>query len=108
MILQRARNTTVDDVDVRGCTAQLRAAQYQHVNILRVLADHGANVNLADRQGNTALGLAVRKLPPNARPRDPDPDGARQLATVRALLRLGAGTFPPGPRATLLLFTPFS
>jgi hypothetical protein len=93
ILLQRARNTIVDQLSTVGVTAQILAAQYHHVDILQVLADHGANVSLADRQGNTALILAVAKLDPNARPRDLDPDGARQLATVTALIRLGAGTW---------------
>ena len=42
--------------------------------------------------------LEVEALPPTAPPRDPDPDGARQISTVMALLQLGAGTVSPrGP-----------
>jgi len=41
------------------------------------------------------LRLAIRPIPRGASVvRHPDPDGARQVATVRALLRLGAGTLP--------------
>ena len=55
--------------------------------------------NLADRQGNTALCLAVAPIPADERPRDPDPHGARQLATVKALLQLDAGSLLPAPPA---------
>jgi len=99
LMLKRARNTTVDHTNAHGDTAQLLSAQYHHVNILGVLADHGANVNLADRQGNTALCLAVAPIPADERPRDPDPHGARQLATVKALLQLDAGSLLPAPPA---------
>ena len=76
------------------------AALYHHADIIRVLADRNADMNLMTSQWRTtALSLAVMPDPadPDPRappPRDPDPDGARQLATVRALLRLGAGTHP--------------
>ena len=43
----------------------------------------------------TPLRLAVGQIAPSADPqRDHDPDRARQLGTVKALLRLGAGTLP--------------
>ena len=97
MILQRARNTTLDYADAQGYTAQHMAAHYHHADILWLLADRGANVNLVDRRGNTALGLAVAPNPPGAPPRDLDPDGARQFATVHALLQLNSGTMPRAP-----------
>ena len=97
MILQRARNTTVDHVSAIGFTALSMAAQYHHAGVLRVLADHGANVHFATGRGDTALGLAVRKVPLDGRPRDPDPDGTRTFTTVRALHQLGAGTSRPPP-----------
>jgi hypothetical protein len=106
MILARARNTSVDYADAQGFNAQLVAAMYHHADILQLLADRGANVNLlADRRGTTALRLAVEQIEPDSTPRDPDPDGTRQVATVKALFQLGAGTLPPrsprAPRATL-------
>ena len=96
MILDRARNTNVDYP--QGFTAQLSAALYHHADIIRLLADRGANVNLATRAGGTALCLALAPIPPGALPRDPDPDGTRQVNTVIALLQLDAGTLPPAPR----------
>ena len=105
MILQRARNTPVDYANARGFTAQIMAAQYHHVDIVRLLADCGANVNLATRRGNTAIHLAVAPFSPDDHPRDPDPDGARQLATVKALLELDAGTSPRPPPRPLLTWT---
>jgi hypothetical protein len=60
-------------------------------------------VNLAATAAvGTALRLAVLNIHPDAQPRDADPDGARKLSTVRALLRLGAGTLPTAPHATRL------
>ena len=81
--------------NAHGYTAQLEAAQYHHADILRLLADRGANVNVTERY--TPLGVAVSPIHPDDPPRDPDPYGARYVATVRALLRLGAGTLPPQP-----------
>jgi hypothetical protein len=95
IILQRAPNTTVGDDDTQGLTPHIVASQNHHADIVQLLADHGANVNLANRRGFTALCLAVEKSSPDKNVRSPDPDGARQLATVKALLRLGAGTLPP-------------
>ena len=104
MILERARNTTLDYANAQGFTAHIVAALYQHADSLRLLlADCGANVNLTDRQGNTALTHAVAQIHCDAIPRDPDPDNARQVATVKALLQLGAGPLPRRtPRSTLL------
>jgi len=108
VILERARNTTLDYANTQGYTAQLVAVQYQHADILRLLADRGANVNLADGLGNTALIHAVSRIHPDSRPRDPDPDGVRQTDTVMALLQLGAGTLLlHTPRATLFFNTTF-
>ena len=52
----------------------------------------------------TALHYAVQPVQDprtNADPRGLNPDGARQIAAVRALLRLGAGTLPIPP-ATII------
>jgi len=96
MILERAPNTSVKYANARGITAQLLAALYHHVDILRLLADRGANVNLANQRRCTPLRFAVAQMmSPNGLPRDPDPDGTRQVATVKALLQLGADTLPP-------------
>jgi len=100
MILQRARNTPVDYANARGFTAQLLAVQYHHAGILSPLVGRGANVNLATRRGDTALNLAVSQIHEDDRPRDPDHDGARQAATVKVLLQLGASTLPPRPLPT--------
>jgi len=91
MILERAPNTSVDYADARGITALHGAAQWCHFGILRLLADCGADLNFAV-QGCTPLCLVLEVVPFDALapPRDP----ARQLITVRALLRLGAGTLP--------------
>ena len=107
MILERAPNTKVDYADAVGFTALFVAAVYHHADILRLLADRCANVSVTSQRRTTPLRHAVEDFPHMLPPRDPDPDGARQLSTVRALLRLGAGTLPsprpspPCPRATL-------
>ena len=95
MILDRAPNTAVDYVGAFGATALMAAAQNHHAEILRLLAGRGANVSFDVQRQNTPLRLAVVPIPHGFPPRDPDLDGARQLATVKALLRLGAGTMPP-------------
>jgi len=94
MMLDRVRNTTVNDANETGLTAHIIAAQYHDADMVRVLADRGANVNLTTRKGYTALCLAVAPIYPPDPPRAPDPGGSRQVATVKALLRLGAGKLP--------------
>jgi hypothetical protein len=112
MLLERAPNTPVDYVDANGGTALAATAQFHHADILRLLADRCASsVNVADQWRETPLHLAVGEI--NGPPRDPDPEGAQQLATVRVLLRLGAGTLrfpaspsqPPRPRGTFFEIT---
>jgi len=91
MILERAPNTSVDYADAHGITALHGAAQWCHFGILRLLADRGADLNLRV-QGCTPRSLVLEVMPFDALapPRGP----AQQLITVRALLRLGAGTLP--------------
>jgi len=102
MLLARAPNTLVDYANAMGFTALLAAAQYHHADILRLLADRGANVCLhVGQQGCTPLRLAVGETHPDEPPRGPDPGGERQLATVRVLLRLGAGTLTSPPHRPL-------
>jgi hypothetical protein len=96
MILKRAPRTAVDHMLATGATALLMAALYHNFDILGILADGGANLNFTNQWRTSALFLAVDILPV-APFRGSDPDGARQIATVRELLRLGAGTLPPGP-----------
>jgi ankyrin repeat protein len=85
----------VDYVNADGDTALYLAAEYHHADILRLLADRGGNVNFLGQQRTTPLRAAVLQVHADAPPRDPDPDGARQLTTVKALLRLDAGTLAP-------------
>jgi len=108
MMLVRAPNTAVDYMSSNGYTALLAVAQYHHADIVRLLTDRGSNVNATDlKRRTTPLGVAVTQLNLDASPRDPDPDGARQLATVSALLQLGASTLPPCPSDTAALAQPF-
>ena len=44
----------------RGMTALLFAAQHGHDDVVRVLLEHGADATAKDRNGRTALDLAVR------------------------------------------------
>jgi len=97
MILERALDTDVDYKDEDGATALLAAAQYHHVHILRLLADHGGNVNHLNKWRETALRGAVSTLHPDDLTRDPRGARQRQFDTVQALLRLGAGTLPSSP-----------
>jgi ankyrin repeat protein len=93
MILERAPNTSVDHADLSRGTALIMAAQFNHADIVRLLVDCGAIVDTRGLRGATSLREAVV-----GSRGDPDPDGARQVATVRALLRLDASTLPPGPQ----------
>jgi hypothetical protein len=80
------------------------ASDSNNADTVRLLASLGADVNHTSPRGETPLRVAAGRIPPSRNPRadlqpprpprDPDPDGARQLATVRALLQLGAGTLP--------------
>jgi ankyrin repeat protein len=97
IILDLAPNTTVDVADERGDTAPIMAARLHHTDIVRLLAGHGANVNCVDPRGGTALFLAVLPNYADDRPHDPDLNGVRQVSTVRALLRFGAGKLPRTP-----------
>jgi ankyrin repeat protein len=96
MLLARAPNTAVDQMDMMNVTALLTAALYHNADTIRVLADYGADVNfLAPGQLRfTPLRCTVGPIQPGAPPRRPDPDGERGAAAVRALLRLGAGSSP--------------
>jgi ankyrin repeat protein len=95
LILDRAPNTAVDHATAIGDTAATVAAQYYHVETLQLLADRGANINVVGKLRSTPLRLAVGRINvDDPQQRDPDPKGARQLTTARALLRLGAGTQP--------------
>ena len=111
-ILALAPNTTVDQPDARGFTALSMATLYHHAVVLRLLVAHGANLHFAGPRGDPPLRLSFEKIHPDGRPRDPDPDGARQIAIVRALLRLGAGTLPPHipapPRNLFNKYFPFT
>jgi hypothetical protein len=61
MILERAPNTTVDYAVASGCTALLHAARYHHREIVRVLADRGADVNYPGKgQGLTIVPLSAQ------------------------------------------------
>ena len=108
IMLERARNTAVDYVDAQPvpATAMMTACQFHHVGIIRLLAARGANVNVnlnftcqLGQRRQTLLSIALLPMCSNGVPislaeslRDPDP-GA-ELATVRELLQLGAGTLP--------------
>jgi hypothetical protein len=102
MILERTPDSAIDSREAtHGGTALGAAAYFHHADILELLADRGAKVNLLGIQLDTPLHLAVGLIHPDEYPRDPDPDGARQVTTVKSLLRLGAGTKPlkaPLPR----------
>jgi ankyrin repeat protein len=102
-----APNTDVNYANAMGDTALIMAAQYHHADILRLLADRGASLIFTGQRrfthrggdsriegpgGFTPLHLAVAPIRPGEPRRNPDPDGARQIASVRALLRLSAGT----------------
>jgi ankyrin repeat protein len=105
MILERAPNTAVDYANSRGVTALMKAAHFRHSEIIRLLADRGADVSRVNWQRVTALRLAVTLLspPPLGDTESPrrDPDPGAELATVRALLQLGACTLPtPAPFLT--------
>ena len=45
----------------RGKTALMLAAGRGHVEVLKVLVDKGASIDLIDLDGDSALGIAVKK-----------------------------------------------
>jgi ankyrin repeat protein len=49
----------VDEKDIDGKTGFLYAAQNNHVSILELLKEEGADINVNDIYGNNALGLAI-------------------------------------------------
>jgi hypothetical protein len=101
---------SIPEEEAGGGAALLVAAQFHHANVVEQLAVCGANVNInggpEHHQRATPLCLAVSPIHPDLPPRDPDPNGARQLNTVCTLLRLGAGTLPCPPRLPLCPCTP--
>ena len=103
MTPERAPKTSLDHVNANDVAALIIAAKFHHFDIVRVLAHSGASLNFANQHQFTPLRVAVGVVHADEPPRDPDPDGARQIATVNALLRLGAGTLPPPPPPPLLL-----
>eukprot|EP01108_Squamamoeba_japonica_P000752 TRINITY_DN1271_c0_g1_i1.p2 TRINITY_DN1271_c0_g1~~TRINITY_DN1271_c0_g1_i1.p2 ORF type:complete len:123 (+),score=60.40 TRINITY_DN1271_c0_g1_i1:61-429(+) len=67
---------------VRGSTPLQQAADYGHVELIRYLAQKGADVNAKDNFGNTALLNAVYE---------------GHTGAVKELLKLGANTSVKGP-----------
>ena len=100
--MERAPKTAVDYAGRNCGPALLFAAGGHHAGVIPLLADRGANMNIMTGQTAspvkyTPLRVAVGATAPGGRPRNPDPDGTREVATVRALLRHGAGMPPPAP-----------
>ena len=58
-LLARSEEVEVDAADERGYTALVLAAQGGHVEAIEALVAQGAEVNVADKAGNTALMTAV-------------------------------------------------
>jgi ankyrin repeat protein len=72
MILERAPNTAVDDVDGErggGVTPLMAAAGFHHADVLRQLAERGANINSTDAM----FMLCGRQQPPEREPPSPRP-----------------------------------
>ena len=68
----------VDPPDAWGQTPLMRACQNSHINAVRLLLQRGGNVNLRDRNGCTALYLAVEGFG------EEDPALLRLLLSYRA------------------------
>ena len=77
MILERAPSNSLDYVGAHGATALRLAARYHHVDIVRLLADCGANVNRAGHRGSTpsTKRARLRSASPagSAMPKSPSP-----------------------------------
>jgi ankyrin repeat protein len=69
-----------------GTTALHMAALRDYPGIVRHLAERGADLNVADREGLTPLDYALGRLPPRLRTKAPGPDSA----VAAALRELGA------------------
>ena len=69
-----------------GTTALHMAALRDYPGIIRHMAERGANLDVADREGFTPLDYAVGRLPPRLRAKAPGVDSAAAVA----LRELGA------------------
>lgn len=49
----------IDERDIHGKTPVIYAAQNNYVNVLEFLVEEGADINVIDKYGNNALGLAI-------------------------------------------------
>jgi ankyrin repeat protein len=75
-----------------GTTALMQAVRFKHLDLARVLVDHGADVTLAQPDGTTALMIAAGVKYAITQEGDPDNMGSRQdmFEIVRMLVEHGA------------------
>ncbi len=76
-LLAKKRRIALDVRDAVGDTALHIAVHLDHMPSIRTLLNHGANPDLQDRRGNTAMLLATRK------------DGDADLEMIRTILDAG-------------------
>jgi ankyrin repeat protein len=69
-----------------GATALHMAALRDYPGVIRHMAERGADLNVADREGLTPLDYVLGRLPPRLRAKAPGPDAAAAVA----LRELGA------------------
>ena len=74
----------VDAANELGDTAVLVAVTYKYTSVVQWLVDHGANVNVKNRRGQTPLGIA------NTVTRMQDDEGSIDTKMVELLQRFGA------------------
>ena len=80
-----ASKIDVNSLDDDGFSALHFAVQENHVDVLRILLDHGATVDVKDRYGNTPLMRALDSCYAAMTMDKPDPG-----AIIKLLLQAGA------------------
>ncbi|KAL2184044.1 hypothetical protein L209DRAFT_757383 [Thermothelomyces heterothallicus CBS 203.75] len=82
----REARRSINQPDASGIPPLTLAARYGHLEAVKVLLDEGANPNLKDRNGATALNIAAHYAPKN------------QAAIIRALLKARASVDATDPK----------
>jgi ankyrin repeat protein len=55
------KGARADSQDTKGWTALMYAAEWNHVSAIRLLAGKGAELNIKNYEGDTALAIAKQK-----------------------------------------------
>lgn len=58
LVQKEIESSDVDERSVRGSTPLMHAAWYGHIEVAQILIKNGANINLQNERGNTAIHFA--------------------------------------------------